>query len=139
MLVVSWLEVSIAFAFVIKSFFGEHSTHYSQAWILEPRYLPKERKKVKFPYNTMKGGRLTISLTRMLCLFVSKFSDMLSNRNWTYVEVTTIWGRAIEILMLMHVRDMVLWTILLKHTTLKRKLQEGEPNLIHTYVDFAIN
>ena len=91
MLVVSGLEVSIAFAFVLfKSFFGEHSTHYSQAWILEPRHLPREGKKAKFPHSTMKEGRLTISLTRMLCLLCHKFSAMLSNRNWTYVEVTTI-------------------------------------------------
>jgi hypothetical protein len=74
MLVVSELEVSIAFALLLfKSFFGEHSTHLSQAWILEPRHLPKEGKKAKFPHNTMKEGRLTISLTRMLCLFVSQF------------------------------------------------------------------
>ena len=107
MLVVSWLEVSIAFAFLLfKSFFGEHSTLYSQAWILEPRHLPKEGKKSKFPYNTMKGRRLTISLMKMTC-FRDKFSAMLSNHNWTYVEVTTIWGRAIENLVLMHVRDMI--------------------------------
>ena len=68
MLVVNELEVSIAFAFYFKSFFGEHSTHLSQAWILVPRHLPKEGKKVKFPHNTMKEGRLTISLTRMICL-----------------------------------------------------------------------
>ena len=70
MLVVNELEVSIVFLllFIFKSFFGEHSTHLSQAWILEPRHLPKEGKKAKFPHNTMKGGRLTISLTRMLCL-----------------------------------------------------------------------
>ena len=90
MLVVNELEVSIVCFLFFKSFFGQHSTHLSQAWILEPRHLPKEGKKAKFPYNTMKEKRLTISLTRMLCLFVSKFSAMLSNRNWTYVEVTTI-------------------------------------------------
>ena len=91
MLVVNELEVSISFVLVFfNSFFGEHSTHLSQAWILEPRHLPKEGKKPKFPHNTMKEGRLTISLTRMLCLLCHKFSAMLSNRNWTYVEVTTI-------------------------------------------------
>jgi hypothetical protein len=68
---VSLLDVSFAFGFqLFKLFFGEHSTLYSQAWILEPRHLPKEAKKVKFPHNTMKGGRLTISLTRMLCFWV---------------------------------------------------------------------
>ena len=74
MLVVNELEVSIAFAFslLFKSFFGEHSTHLSQAWILEPRHLPKEGKKAKFPHNTMKEGRLTISLTRMLMPFMSQ-------------------------------------------------------------------
>ena len=91
MLVVNELGVSIAFDFVLfKSLFGEHSTHLSQAWILEPRHLPKEGKKTKFPSNTMNEGRLTISLTRMLCLLCHKFSVMLRNRNWTYVEVTTI-------------------------------------------------
>ena len=126
MLVVSWLEVSIAFSFVLfKLFYGEHSTDYSQTWILEPRNLPKKGQKAKFPHNTMKEGRLTISLTRMLCLLCHKFSVMLSNRNWTYVEVTTIWGRAIEILVLMHVKDMVLWTIHLKHTTFKKNMQKG--------------
>ena len=45
MLVVNELEVSIAFAFIFKSFFGKHSTHLSQVWILEPRHLPKEGKK----------------------------------------------------------------------------------------------
>ena len=45
MLVVNELEVSIAFDFCFKSFFGEHSIHLSQAWILEPRHLPKGRKK----------------------------------------------------------------------------------------------
>jgi hypothetical protein len=53
---------------LIKSFFGEHPTPYSQAWILELRHLPKEGKKAKFPYNTMKDERLTISLTKTLCL-----------------------------------------------------------------------
>ena len=74
MLVVNELEVSIifAFAFHFKTFFGEHSTHLSQAWILEPRHLPKEGKKAKFPHNTMKEGRLTISLTRMLMPFMSQ-------------------------------------------------------------------
>ena len=91
MLVVNELEVSIAFALLLfKSFFGEHSTHLSQAWILEPRHLLKEGKKAKSPHNTMKDERLTISLTRMICLLCQKFSGMLSNRNWTYVEVTTI-------------------------------------------------
>ena len=47
-------------------------------------------KKAKFQHNTMKEGRLTISLTRMLCLLCHKFNAMLSNRNWTYIEVTTI-------------------------------------------------
>ena len=91
MLVVNELEVSIfsAFAFHFKSFFGEYSTHLSQAWILEPRHHPKEGKKAKFPHNTMKERRLTISLTRMLFLLCHKFSAMLSNHNWTYVEVTT--------------------------------------------------
>ena len=72
MLVINELEVGIAFAFSFKSFFGEHSTHLSQAWILEPRHLPKEGKKAKFPHNTMKEGRLTISLTRMLMPFMSQ-------------------------------------------------------------------
>ena len=66
------LEVSIAFSFYFKSFFGEHSTHLSQAWIPTPRHLPKEGKKAKFPHNTMKEGRLTISLTRMLMPFMSQ-------------------------------------------------------------------
>ena len=61
MLVVNELGVSIAFA-LFKSFFGEHSTHLSQAWILEPRHLPKEGKKAKFPHNTMRSRRVTISL-----------------------------------------------------------------------------
>ena len=91
MLVVNELEVSIAFAFLLfKSFFGEHSTHLSQASILELRHLPKEGKKAKVPHNTMEEGRLTISLTKMLCLLCQKFSAMLSKCNWTYVEVTTI-------------------------------------------------
>mgnify|MGYP001335074826 CR=1 FL=1 len=74
MLVVNELEVSIVLLllFIFKSFFGEHSTHISQAWILEPRHLPKEGKKAKFPHNTMKEGRLTISLTRMLMPFMSQ-------------------------------------------------------------------
>ena len=46
-LVVNELEVSIVFAFDFhfKSFFGEHSTYLSHAWIPEPRHLPKEGKK----------------------------------------------------------------------------------------------
>ena len=92
MLVVNELGVSVVLLllFCFKAFFGKHSTHLSQAWIHEPRHLPKERKKAKFPHNTMKEGRLITSLTRMLCLLCQKFSVMLSNRNWTYVEVTTI-------------------------------------------------
>ena len=66
------LEVSIVFLFLFKSFFGENSTHLSQAWILEPRHLPKEGKKAMFPHNTMEKGRLTISLTRMLMPFMSQ-------------------------------------------------------------------
>ena len=73
MLFVNELEVTIAFAFLLfKSFFGEHSTHLSQVWILEPRHLPKEGKKAKFPHNTMKEGRLAISLTRILMPFMSQ-------------------------------------------------------------------
>jgi hypothetical protein len=71
------------------SFFGEYSTIYSQAWILEPRHLPKEGKKIKFPHNTMKWGDLQSHLLECYA-FGSKFSHMLSNRNWTYVEVRTI-------------------------------------------------
>ena len=72
MLVVNELEVSIVLLllFIFKSLFGEHSTHLSQACILEPRHLPKEGKKAKFPHNTMKWGTITISLTRMLCFWV---------------------------------------------------------------------
>ena len=44
----------------------------SELVLFEPRHLPKEGKKAKFPHNTMKEGRLKISLTRILCLFVSK-------------------------------------------------------------------
>jgi hypothetical protein len=46
-------------------------------------------KEVKYSHNTMRNERLAISLTKML-LLSGKFSDMLSNRNWTYVEVTNI-------------------------------------------------
>ena len=69
MLVVNELKVSIAFAFDFKTFFGEYSTQLPQAQILEPKHLPKEGKKAKFPYNTIKEGRLTISQTRMLMPF----------------------------------------------------------------------
>ena len=99
MLIVSWLEGSIALAFFVffKSFFGEHSTHYSQAWILEQRHLSKEGKKPSFHIITWKRGDIQSHLLEWYA-FGSKCSVMLSNRNWTYVEDTTIWGRARELL-----------------------------------------
>jgi hypothetical protein len=36
--------VSFVLLFDFKTFFGEHSTQLPQAWILEPKHLPKERK-----------------------------------------------------------------------------------------------
>ena len=69
---VSKLVVSFVLLFDFKTFFGEHSTHLPQAWILEPKHLPKEGKKAKFPRNTMEEWRLTISLTRMLMPFMSQ-------------------------------------------------------------------
>jgi hypothetical protein len=69
---VSKLIVSFVLIFDVKTFFGEHSTHLPQAWILEPKHLPKEGKKAKSPHNTMEEGRLTISLTRMLMPFMSQ-------------------------------------------------------------------
>ena len=79
---VSWLEVSISFAFFcFKSFFGEHSTHYSKAYILEPIHLPKEVKKAKFPHNTMKGGDLQSHLVECYAFLYKKYSSMLSNLN----------------------------------------------------------
>ena len=92
MLFVSELEGSIVllFLFILRHSLENTQPTYHKHGSLSQDIFQRKEKKAKFPYNTMKEGRLTISLTRMLCLSCHKFSAMLSNRNWTYVEVTTI-------------------------------------------------
>ena len=105
---------------------------HSQVWRHKPRHLPKEGKWPSFYTIPWKGGDLQSHLLECYA-FGSIFNAMLRNRNWTYVEVTTIWGQTIKILVLMHVRDLVQRTKLLKHTTHKNKV--GWTYLSQAHVD----